>query len=142
MSSLTDKEKDYIIRRARGEYAVEDILKKIKAARRANRNPGDVLYLDFLDVALSDRGDRKEYERLQREILDRHPNRDLWQFKKQENREVTEHQEVSRSRRRRAQADVASKFKFDDIPRLPSGWDPTSDDAEDLDQSSWTAGSD
>ena len=69
---LTERERDLIVRRAAGEYACIPLLKIIK--RPKNPTPEDKLYYEFLRVVTTKSLDVKRYERLQQEILERHPH--------------------------------------------------------------------
>lgn len=73
---LTDYEIEMVCRRAMGEYAIIGACRRILTShKKSDRDPKDKLYYEFLEVALAKTIKWARYEKLQKQILERHPPR-------------------------------------------------------------------
>lgn len=94
-SGLTDNEKTLIARRARGEYAVDSVVRKIASEHRKNRLPGDKPFLEFAWLISKKNYSWDDYGKLSREVMTimPHPFGEPWWDK--------EDIELPKSRRRK-----------------------------------------
>lgn len=68
--SLTDEEKILIARRAGGEYAVIDRIRKLVSSHRKNRNPEDEVYLSFARLSVRQSFSWDDYEEKAKAVLE------------------------------------------------------------------------
>lgn len=135
---LSDDEKAIIAQRAGGCYSIVPALRRIKTKHTANRNKDDRVYLQFISVCLNKRFDEENYERLQRQILNKHPYPfGYYALDKNETKTEAKTQKPKRQRKcglcgkaghnsrscKKQTGEAILKYK-DGFPRLAPGYDP------------------
>ena len=133
--SLTWDEKQAVARRAAGSYAVLPRLQRIAVQHRKSRDPDDLIYLEFIQIASKGSISTKSvtrYEELQREISRLNPDpfgmagyKRGEKPKKQRKCGICEN--PGHTARKCPNKTKKAIVNDDGIPRLAPGWDPSAD---------------
>lgn len=134
---LTDAEKQLVLRRAKGEYAVDDCCRRIwNAHGKKNRCPEDAPYIEFLRVVVCKTINLKSYEATQRVLLGMQPSEQVKEKPKPKVKQVREKPQSTKKARIDSQiAEVKTDTEesvaegdymkdHDGFFRLPPGWRP------------------